>query len=113
MTETKLKSLLGAGLLALCGAAHAEFMTGNQLYSKLTSPGLDQVLGLGYVMGVFDTKRGVDFCPPSEVIAGQVKDIVQGYLERNPQHRQLTGDVLTIVALSSVWSCKQQKGSGV
>ena len=105
------KLVLAMSLLA--SSAHAEFFTGNNLYSKLTSSGMDQILALGYVMGVFDTKRGVDFCPPGEVVAGQVKDIVQNYLERAPQHRHLTGDILTLAALGSVWPCKQQRGNGV
>lgn len=95
----------------LACSAHAEFMTGNDLLNRLQGTTTDQVLGLGYVMGVFDSQRGSMVCPPSQITAGQTKDIVQNYLLSNPQHRHLTGDLLTVVALGSVWPCK--KGNGV
>lgn len=92
--------------------ARAEFMSGNDLLDKLTGTTTDQVLGLGYVLGVFDSRRGVDICPPGQITAGQTRDIVKGYLDRNPQHRHHTGDLLTVVALGTVWPCAK-KGSGV
>jgi hypothetical protein len=103
------KLILSAALLA--GSAHAEFMNGNDLLDKLTGTSTDQVLGLGYILGVFDASRGTYICPPGQITAGQTRDIVKGYLERNPQHRQNTGDLLTTIALATVWPCK--KGSGV
>jgi hypothetical protein len=103
------KLILATALLA--GSAHAEFMTGNDLLDKLTGTTTDQVLGLGYILGVFDASRGTYICPPGQITAGQTRDIVKGYLERTPQQRHNTGDLLVVVALGQVWPCK--KGNGV
>lgn len=105
------KLILATALLA--GSAHAEFFTGNQLLSHMRGSTIEKALGTGYVMGIFDANHSKAVCPPDQVTSGQARDIVQNYLEEKPQHRHLTADVLTIVALASVWPCKQQKGNGV
>jgi hypothetical protein len=105
------KLILATALLA--GSAHAEFLSGNELLSRINGTGIDQALALGYVMGVFDVQHSSGVCPPGQVTAGQVRDIVKNYLERTPQNRHMTADVLTLVALGIVWPCKQQKGNGV
>lgn len=104
------KLILATALLA--GSAHAEFLTGNELLTRMNGSTTDQVLALGYVMGVFDAQNHIGFCQPGQVSAGQARDIVKNYLERSPQHRHLTADVLAIVALGTAWPCKQ-KGNGV
>ncbi len=107
-----MKKLLLA-LAFVAGSAHAEFWDGNELFAKMNGSGMEQIMALGYVMGVFDSQRSSTVCPPvnSGITAGQMRDVVKNYLDRNPQHRHHTGDLLTVVALSSVWPCK--KGNGV
>ncbi len=105
------KLLLALALVA--GSAHAEFWNGNDLLEKMTGTNMEQIMALGYVMGVFDSQRSSTICPPtnSGITAGQMRDVVKNYLERNPQHRHHTGDLVTVVALATVWPCK--KGNGV
>jgi hypothetical protein len=107
-----MKRLLLACTLVASGATHAEFWNGNDLLMRMNGQPVEQMQALGYVMGVFDSQRSQTICPPSDQItAGQTRDIVRSYLERNPQHRHHTGDLLTTVALATVWPCK--KGNGV
>ncbi len=108
----KLKAL-AFGLALTAGSAHAEFWSGNDLLEKMAGSNMEQIMALGYVMGVFDSQRSNTICPPtnSAITAGQMRDVVRSYLERNPQHRHHTGDLLTIVARGTAWPCK--KGNGV
>ena len=96
--------------------AHAEFWDGNTLLQRMTGNHSEQMNALGYVMGVADSYNGKEFCPRSgNITSGQINDVVKVYLERNPSLRHLTGDLLTMVALSQVWPCPKnnQRGNGV
>jgi hypothetical protein len=99
----------------LCGTAHAEFFTGNDLLAKMNGGNsYDASMALGYVTGVFDTALGVDHCAPDRVTAGQARDIVRNYLEANPSVRQYSADIHTRIALGRAWPCpKKNTGSGV
>lgn len=103
------KLLLAAALM--CGAAHAEFYTGNDLLAKLNGDFGDKMVGMGYVMGVFDVARGVEHCPPDNITAGQVRDMVKNHLEATPSTRHFVADVQVRYVLKSAWPCK--KGTGV
>lgn len=96
-----------AALLA-AGPAMAEFWDGNKLYERMTGTQGDQIMALGYVMGVADTLRGVTVCPSPLVTAGQANDVVKVFLDRNPQHRHLSADAITGVALAAVWPCARR-----
>lgn len=101
-------------VLTLCApAVHAEFFDGNDLLRNISSSELhERAVAIGYVMGVSDAHRGVTHCNVSNnVTAGQMRDIVRNHLERNPQTRHQTADVLVSQALSVVWPC-QRRGSG-
>lgn len=90
-----------------CGAAHAEFKDGNKLYSDLTGTTAQQMVGMGYVMGVADALSNVTVCAPPNVTAGQVTDMVRLYLEEQPQLRHFMADSLVNRVLSKAWPCKK------
>lgn len=102
-------------LSLLCGSAHAEFWDGNKLHNHLTGNSAEQLLGLGYVMGVADTLHNATFCPPPNINAGQVRDMVANYLANVPADRHLTADSLINKVLKGVWPCAQRapRGTGV
>ena len=107
------KTILIVGLL--CGIAHAEFFTGNDLLTRMnSSDAYDRTLALGYVMGVFDAQRGADHCPPENVTSGQIRDMVKNHLEATPATRQFTADVQVRYVLNKAWPCpKKNTGTGV
>ena len=105
-------------ILALCAtSAQAEFLDGNDLLRFINSTEAhERAVAIGYVMGVSDSHRGITHCNISSgVTAGQMRDIVKQHLERNPQIRHQTADVLASQALAAVWPCQRsnQRGSGV
>jgi hypothetical protein len=89
--------------------ASAEFFTGNKLLSLLNGTTLDQVQALGYIQGVFDAHSSVIICPPGNITAGQVNDMVKNYLSNTPALRHYSADTIIGEALSKVWPC-QDKG---
>lgn len=113
-----LKTLVATAMLAAASMAKAEFFTGNDLLMELDRPrdSSGHRLAMGYIAGVFDSKQGVDHCPPANVTLGQVRDVVHQWLIQVPKHRHHTGDVLVGIVLSVTWPCpteqKRQKGNG-
>lgn len=99
---------------ALCAStAHAEFFTGNDLLTRMHSADLyDNMIAMGYVMGIFDSHRGVGHCPPENVTSGQVRDMVKLHLESSPSMRQHTADLHVKFVFSRAWPCAK-KGAGV
>jgi hypothetical protein len=93
-------------------AAHAEFWDGNILHSRLTGAQNEQILGLGYVIGVADALNGVVFCPPENVTAGQIRDMVRNYLSNTPAERHLSADSIVSKVLKAVWPCAQRPQRG-
>jgi len=111
-----MKHIILCTALLVGGAARAEFFDGNTLLQRMTGNHSEQMNALDYVMGVADSYNGKEFCPRSgNITSGQINDVVKVYLERNPSLRHLTGDLLTMVALSQVWPCPKnnQRGNGV
>ena len=107
-----MKRLICIALLA-CGAAHAEFKDGNQLYNQMQKEfgSVDWFNAIGYVTGVADTLSGVTVCGPSGgtgVPASQVYDIVKQYLQEYPAVRHLSGDRLVGRALERVFPCPKK-----
>ena len=105
------KAIFGLAILASV-SAHAEFRTGNKLLAQMNGTHGEQMLSLGYVMGVADALSGVTTCPPETLAAGQASDMVKKYLEDNPSVRHLAGDAIVNRVLSSVWPCAK-RGGGV
>lgn len=100
-----------AGLLMVPCIAHAEFLTGNDIYQRMTSRDIsDQLYALGYVVGAYDMGVHVFFCPRTEqnITAGQVRDIAQSYLASNPGQRHRTAEALMREAFRQVWPCANQ-----
>jgi len=111
-----MNKILAAALACASITAHAEFWSGNDLLTKMQNPpGMETVQALGYVMGVFDATRGVDHCPPDNITAGQVRDMVRNHLEASPAVRHFTGDTQVRYVLGRAWPCpkKNNGGSGV
>ena len=105
-----MKKLLIA-LLMVPAMARAEFLTGNDLYQRLTSNNIgEQMYALGFVVGAYDMGVHVFFCPRTEagITAGQVQDIVRNYLYANPGQRQRNADALVRDALKEVWPCQNR-----
>ena len=102
-----MKKLLIALLFAPT-MAHAEFMSGNDLLSKMTADVMDKMYALGYVIGVSDSVENVTVCSPANIKAGQVYDIVQNFLEANPAIRHHSADIIIRSKLEALWPCKQQ-----
>ena len=103
-----------AALLMVPAVASAEFLTGNDLYTRLTGDLSDRMYALGYVVGVYDVNVHVTFCPRVEtnITAGQVQDITIRYLSSNPGQRHRSAEILVRDALKQVWPCaNRNKGS--
>lgn len=106
-----MKRVIFAAALA-CTGAHAEFLTGNDLYQKLNGDFGDKMMTIGYIMGVFDATRSVEHCPPDNITAGQVRDMVRNHLEATPSTRHYTADVQVRYVLGKTWPCAK-KGSSL
>jgi len=105
-----MKKLIAIAAL-MCGTAQAEFFTGNDLLGKINGESVvDRMIGLGYVMGVYDVGAGAIHCPPDHVTAGQVRDMVKGHLEASASTRHLAADTHVRYVLTSAWPCKKKGG---
>jgi Rap1a immunity proteins len=94
--------------------AHAEFWSGNDLYTRLTSSDpVSQMLALGYIVGAADATTNVSICPPRGIATtGQTKDIVYQFLTAHPETRHYSADSLVNFALKQIWPCAD-KGKGI
>ena len=100
---------LFAAVLFIPMLAQAEFRTGNQLFSEIQSTGVvEQMISLGYIMGIADALRGINHCPPATVTAGQLRDMVKNYLDANPQFRHYTADTIVMAVLKQAWPCENK-----
>lgn len=99
--------------LVLSASAHAEFFSGNKLFDHLNGEASDRIYAMGYIVGVFDTGRGVIHCPPSGVTVGQVRDMVLTFLRNNPQDRNFSGDSIVNHVLKNIWPCRSGGGKNL
>jgi hypothetical protein len=102
-------------LALAAGPAHAYFKDGNKLLSELNSNSGSNVLpatGLGYITGVADALYGITNCPPENVTAGQIRDMVRNYLENTPAVRHLPANQVVSHVLKSVWPCPATNSGG-
>jgi len=96
-----------AALALSSSCAHAEFMSGNDVYSRMiSSDAIQRLEAMMYVAGVADVLQGVISCPPPTSTLGQVYDMVKQYYERNPDKRSLPGDRAVTIVLRAAWPCK-------
>jgi hypothetical protein len=96
---------------ASIGVAHAEFADGNKLLSDMNGDAMDRMHALGYITGVFDAGRSIVHCPPTNITAGQINDMVKNYLTNIPADRHLTGDAIIFKVLKGVWPCAKRGSS--
>jgi hypothetical protein len=91
---------------------------GNGLLQACAGSDEDQLLCLGYILGVRDTleqmadllsqvqKRDARvFCIPSEATKGQMIDLVVKFLRENPEKRHLFSVDLIGLAFQKAWPC--------
>jgi len=93
-------------LLAVALNSHAEFKDGNDLLADLNAAdNFSRGVALGYIMGVTDMGMSIVHCAPSNVRAGQLKDMIQNYLTNTPAERHQTADIIVNKVLKMVWPC--------
>lgn len=103
--------LLIAALLS--SSAHAQFFTGNDLLIRLNADNsIDRTLGTGFIMGVYDATLLLEHCPPDNVTAGQIRDMVAKNLYNGAAARHLPAAAFVAYTLSTTWPCAK-KGKGV
>lgn len=97
-------------LAALAGGVKgAYFMTGNKLLENLSSTEpMNRMMGSMYVRGVHDARQTFDFCTPDTVTPIQLRDLVKQALERSPQARHVSAQVLVIAVLSGTFPCPKE-----
>lgn len=105
-----------AVLLLSPSIAFAQYWSGNNLFQRMNSTNDgERIAALGYVMGVSDAGQNRLHCSGTSVTAGQTRDVVKQYLERNPSIRDWPADLLVSLALGESWPCpkNQKKGSNL
>lgn len=101
-----------AVFVLVCGPAHAEFFTGNDLLQMMDGDTYsDKGMALGFVAGVSDVWTNISICPPKNSTLGQTHDIARRYLRDNPQIRHLTAESQVRIALERIWPCR--RGTGI
>lgn len=97
----------------VCGPAHAQFYSGNELLQRMQGETVvDRMLSLGFVVGVADAWDGIMFCPPESVTTGQARDIAQRFLVLNPGKRHKPAAELVMDALAESWPCARKPNKG-
>lgn len=112
MPRTMSHFALAVGLGLIATPAHAEWMSGNELYDMCsTASVVDRASCLAYVMGVLDGVRGLDQPPRTPVGAtgGQVRDVVTKYLADHPESRTLPARKIVTSAVIDAWPALQPK----
>ena len=103
---------IGFGLMFVCVSVQAagSFYTGNNLLRFLQSDNFqERGVAMGYVAGAIDMGDGVIFCSPSNTVTiGQVRDMVQAYLESTPSIRHLSADAIIMDLFKRLWPCPKR-----
>lgn len=96
----------------LCGTAHAEFFTGNDIQKwsdESASSNVSFGMLYGYIAGAYDAGRGTLHCSPKDVRLKQIVDMVTNHVNANPATRHFTGDVITAWVMQQTWPCAEKK----
>jgi hypothetical protein len=101
------KLILATCLTALSLAANANYVNGNQLHADLMGSNSDRAFALGFVSGVVDSYDGDLFCTPRGANLGQLRDVVQQFLLRNPKERHRNAAAIVAIALVIDYPCKK------
>lgn len=106
------KYFLVALLMSFSNPVSAGYVSGNDLKSYLHDKGtggfMSGVYG-GYVLGVYDTLEGLAVCAPSNVTRGQITDIVENYINANPEILHKSGSIVIFQALKQTFPCKKDE----
>ena len=106
------KAIIIAALL--CGTAHAEYFTGNDIQKwgeDSSTSNLYFGMMYGYIAGAYDSTAGVIHCAPQSVKLQQIVDMVRNYVTANPAMRHFSGDAIVGFVLGKQWPCPK-KGTG-
>lgn len=102
-------------ILALAASsAQAQFLSGNELLERLNGSTIQQVQGIGYIMGVADAEAGSIWCPPPTVTVRQIVDLTKRTLEMVPEKRHEGASAYVISSVRMAWPCESKpkaKGS--
>jgi hypothetical protein len=102
-----MRKLTLALLTAAAFATPAHAGDGNKLLDYCAKRSPDYYWCTGYVLGVVDgmTYMGDLKCVP-DVTAGQMADVVEEWLRRNPAQRHLSGTRVIELAALAAWPCR-------
>lgn len=100
-----MKKLLLA-LALTCSAAHAEMWTGNKLLQSMNGDANDQLLAVGYVIGVVDGLEAKGVCTANKITAGQIGDITKQILVSQPENRHHSAALFVWAAITKNFSCE-------
>lgn len=89
--------------------AHAQFVDGNELFSRMNGNAAQVNNAVGYVMGVADAELGTLWCPPANVTVRQVFDMTKQYLDAVPEKRHESGSAFVLAAVRTTWPCKPKQ----
>ena len=103
------KHLIASTLLALSSIAHAEFVDGNLLLSRMLGNETDQVYALAYTVGVADTTMNNVWCPPEQMKSAEIVTLTKAMLIASPTKRDLSADVFVVAALRNKYPCAAKK----
>ena len=106
---TKFKLLIVTAALAVSQFAHAEFVDGNLLLSRMLGNETDQVYALAYTVGVADTTMNNLWCPTDQMKSTEVVTLTKAMLIASPTKRDLSADVFVVAALRNKYPCAAKK----
>jgi hypothetical protein len=101
-------------LLALAiGTAHAGYISGNELLSRIDAERTDYIrhsFAQGYITGVVDAHDGDTFCVPDNVRTGQLFDLTRKMLMEYPERRHDTeGATFVLAAMIRAFPCSTRR----
>lgn len=112
------KNVLVGSLLCLATLSpsnvSAAFYSGNDLIELCEATQSDSVYFQkasecrAYIVGVYDSFTGYEFCPPQDVTMGQVVKIAKKYISNNPELSHKQAMVLVLSSLIDAFPCKNK-----
>lgn len=106
---------------ALPGTARAEFVSGSELLKRMgandriqagtqrTEDWQDASFANGFVTGVFDVGVDAWFCGRPQITVGQIRRVVQAYLQSIPQRLDESAQQLATEAFKAAFPCPVQQ----
>lgn len=83
------------------------FMTSNDLKNFCNGNDFQQGICFGFIVGVNDLGVNTSFCTPTNVTAGQLRDIVIKFLNDNPAELHKPAVANAMFALRNVFPCNR------